>query len=174
MVTDELKAYFSEHNIKQVDINWLLTGEGSMLKTRLYESDEQEKVLDLVRIKKRGCRIMATSQKHYEDGTQGVEIVCVSPFRGRCCGRLPAHILCTNIRSAVLSSTEIYLPVDSFARSTACSFASPNEVFVSRWLPNRSTPPTFFTIRHWSRGTAKSSSPFAIVCRFDTDTNSGG
>lgn len=52
MVTDELKAYFSEHNIKQVDINWLLTGEGSMLKTRLYESDEQEKVLDLVRIKK--------------------------------------------------------------------------------------------------------------------------
>lgn len=82
MVTDELKAYFSEHNIKQVDIaeklgvqksfvsellagkrtlghetavklskaygfdiNWLLTGEGSMLKTRLYESDEQEKVL---------------------------------------------------------------------------------------------------------------------------------
>lgn len=81
MVTDELKAYFSEHNIKQVDINWLLTGEGSMLKTRLYELDEQEKVLDLVRIKKRGCRIMATSQKHYEDGTQGVEIVCeVSHF----------------------------------------------------------------------------------------------
>lgn len=34
------------------------------------------KVLDLVRIKKRGCRIMATSQKHYEDGTHGVEIVC--------------------------------------------------------------------------------------------------
>ena len=29
------------------DLNaaWLLTGEGSMLKTRLYESDEQEKVL---------------------------------------------------------------------------------------------------------------------------------
>ena len=29
------------------DINpaWLMTGEGSMLKTRLYESDEQEKVL---------------------------------------------------------------------------------------------------------------------------------